>query len=93
MSAVKLNEQSNAQANRPRRGPVERKVRREVVKESFTTGENMNPTVMEMRLVLDMMRRSLLAVEEAQRGLELTHKDLTNQAEWIKGEISKALDV
>ena len=46
--------------------------------------------VMEMRMVLDMMMRSVLTVEEAQRGLEIAHRDLTRQAEWVKGEIRKA---
>lgn len=47
--------------------------------------------VMEMQMVLAMVSRSILVIEEAQRGLEIQHRDLTRQAEWIKDEIRKPL--
>jgi hypothetical protein len=50
----------------------------------------MNDPVIEMQMVLGMVQRSVLALEEAQRSLEIQHRDLTRQAEWIKDEIRKA---
>jgi len=49
-------------------------------------------SVMEMRMVLAMVTRSVQAIESAQRELELQHRDLTRKIEWIKGEITKELD-
>lgn len=51
----------------------------------------MNPTIMEMKMVLDLLSRSIYSVEEAQRSLEIQHRDLTNQADYIRKEIKKAL--
>lgn len=52
----------------------------------------MNPPVMEIKMILDMISRSIYAVEEAQRGLEIHHRDLTRQSEWLKEEIRKSMD-
>jgi len=48
-------------------------------------------SVMEMRMILAMVARSVQAIESTQRELEIQHRDLTRQADWIKSEISKAL--
>jgi hypothetical protein len=48
-----------------------------------------NASVMEMRMILAMVARSIQAIESAQRELEIQHRDLTRQAEWIKEEIRK----
>ena len=51
----------------------------------------MNEPVMEMQMVLAMVNQSILAIETAQWELEIQHRNLTRQAEWIKGEIRKPL--
>ena len=50
-----------------------------------------NPPVMEMKLLLGVVTRSMWAIENAQSELEVQHRDLTRQAEWIKDEIRKAM--
>jgi len=50
------------------------------------------PSVMEMRMVLAMVTRSVQAIETAQRELEIQNRDLTRQIGWIKEEITKELD-
>jgi hypothetical protein len=44
---------------------------------------------LEMQMVLAMTNRSIMAIETAQRELEIQHRDLTRQADWIKDEIRK----
>jgi hypothetical protein len=44
----------------------------------------------ELEMVLHAAKRSLLAIEEARRALDIQHRDLSRQIEWLRGEIDKA---
>ncbi|MBP1626919.1 MAG: hypothetical protein H6Q00_1394 [Holophagaceae bacterium] len=51
-----------------------------------------NLTVMEYRLILDMMAKSLYAIREARGNLDIQIADLEKQSEWIKGQIREAME-